>query len=198
MIHTNSRHKYVNDFKRFARYASRVKEHGCIWISPHSMHTPVNPFAHIRKEYKTNLLLCSWQMFILSDLTDIYVYKAFPGGSRHIGALRFEVIWVYFINALINLITPYIIWKTKTRQFICNSFHLSKVDGSFIGLVRTAESRQFLAAQHTSKEFSHKQTHFVTIEIFYMLLATLRAICTKSPELLVNRESVEFCNWTQR
>ena len=80
--------------------------------------------------------------------------------------MRFEVILVYFINALINLITPYIIWKTKTWQFICNSFHLSKVDWSFIGLVGTAESRKFLGAQHTSKEFSHKKTHFVIIEIF--------------------------------
>ena len=36
----------------------------------------------------------------------------------------------------------------------------------FIGLVGTAESRKFLGAQHTSKEFSHKKPHFVTIEIF--------------------------------
>ena len=84
------------------------------------------------------------------------------------GAVRFEVIWVYFINALINLITPYIVWKTKTRQFICISFHLSKVDGPFIGLVGTAESRTFLGGQHTSKEFSHKKTSFCDYWDFFI------------------------------
>ena len=84
------------------------------------------------------------------------------------GAARFEVIWVYFINALINLITPYIIWKTKTSQFICNSFHLSKVDRSFIGPIGTAESQKFLGAQHTSKEFSHKKTSFCDYWDFFI------------------------------
>ena len=58
--------------------------------------------------------------------------------------------------------------KDKTRQFICNSFHLSKVNASFIGLVGTAESRKFLGAQHTSKEFSHKKTSFCDFWDFFI------------------------------
>ena len=58
--------------------------------------------------------------------------------------------------------------QLKTQQFICNSFHLSKVDGPFIGLVGTAESRTFLGGQHTSKEFSHKKTSFCDYWDFFI------------------------------
>ena len=80
-------------------------------------------------------------------------------------------IWSYlgpFHQCIDYLITPYIIWKTKTRQFTCNRFHLSKVDGSFMGLVGTAESRTILGAQHTSKEFSHKKNSFCDYWDFFI------------------------------
>ena len=75
----------------------------------------------------------------------------------------------------------------KTRRFLWNSFHFSKVDGSFIGLVRNPEIPKFLEAQPTSKEFSHKKLILWLLRFFDMLLATLLILCTKCPELLVNR-----------
>ena len=116
------------------------------------------------------------------------------------GPITFEVIWIHNSRASYNLIMPYTLWKTKTRQTKSNSSHWMKFDLLFMGLIRSCEDRTFIGAQPTSNEFTHKKTpsfcEFWGIFIFGR--QHFRLYAQTSPELLVNLESGEFCEWTQK
>ena len=53
-----------------------------------------------------------------------------------------------------------------------------KLNSLFTGRIGWFKGQNF-GSQPTRDEFCHKKKHFVTIEIFYMLLATLWALCIK-------------------
>ena len=112
----------------------------------------------------------------------------------------FEVVWIYYDLALNNLIMSYTIWKTKTLQIKCNSFHFLKLQQIKMNYIGNAKGRNlFWGAKPTSDEFCHKFGRKLWfLKCFDMLSESVRDICMTSPELLANLEITEFCNWTRK
>ena len=74
-----------------------------------------------------------------------------------------------------------------------------KLNSLFTGRIGRPEGRKFFGSQPTHNEFCHKKNPILWLLIFfYMLLATLWALCTRNPLELVDRESVEICDRTQK
>ena len=72
-----------------------------------------------------------------------------------------------------------------------------KLNSLLTGRIGKPECRKFLGSQPTHDEFCHKKT-FCDYWDFLMLLATVWALCTINPLELVDRESVEICDQTQK
>ena len=74
-----------------------------------------------------------------------------------------------------------------------------KLNSLFTGRIGRPEGRKFFGSQPTHDEFCHKKNPiWWLLRFFYMLLATLWALCTRNPLELVDRESVEICDRTQK
>ena len=74
-----------------------------------------------------------------------------------------------------------------------------KLNSLFTGRIGRPEGRKFFGSQPTHDEFCHKKNPILwLLRFFYMLLATLWALCTRNPLELVDRESVEICDRTQK
>ena len=74
-----------------------------------------------------------------------------------------------------------------------------KLNSLFTGRIGRPGGRKFFGSQPTHDEFCHKKTPILwLLRFFYMLLATLWALCTRNPLELVDRESVEICDQTQK
>ena len=97
--------------------------------------------------------------------------------------MTFEIIWIYYDRALNNLIMSFTIWKTKTRQIRCNSFHFLKLQQIKMYYTRNAKGRNFLEAKPTSDEFCQKfGSKLWFFKFFDMLSESVRDICMTSPE----------------
>ena len=113
--------------------------------------------------------------------------------------MTFDVVWIYYDRALNDLIMSCTIWKTKTLWIKCNNFHFLKQTNKQIKMnyIGNSKGRIFLGAKPTSDKFCHKFGHKLWfLKIFNMLSESVRDICMTSPELLVNLEIAEFCDWT--
>ena len=74
-----------------------------------------------------------------------------------------------------------------------------KLNSLFTGRIGRPEGRKNFGSQPTHDEFCHKKTPILwLLRFFDMLLATLWALCTRNPLELVDRESVEICDRTQK
>ena len=74
-----------------------------------------------------------------------------------------------------------------------------KLNSLFTGRIGRPEGRKFFGSQPTHDEFCHKKTPILWLLSFFdMLLATLWVLCTRNPLELVDRESVEICDRTQK
>ena len=114
-------------------------------------------------------------------------------------SMTFEVIRIYDDHVPNNLIMLYMIWKTKTRQIKCNSFHFLKLQQIKINYIGNANGWNFLGAKPTSDVFCHKFGRKLWfLKFFYMLSESVRDISMTSPELLPNLEIAEFCDWKRK
>ena len=74
-----------------------------------------------------------------------------------------------------------------------------KLNSLFTGTHRKARrSKIFWVPTHPWRILSQKKPILWLLRFFYMLLATLWALCTRNPLELVDRESVEICDRTQK
>ena len=74
-----------------------------------------------------------------------------------------------------------------------------KLNSLFTGRIGRPEGRKIFGSQPTHDEFCHKKNPILwLLRFFDMLLATLWALCTRNPLELVDRESVEICDRTQK
>ena len=112
------------------------------------------------------------------------------------GPMAVEIICICYDHARNNLFMLYTIWKTTTRWIKCKIPHLMKLYSLFMGRIGRPGGWKYFWSQPTHDAFCHKK-HFRTIRIFYMLLATLWALCIKNILELAELKSVEICDRTQ-
>ena len=112
--------------------------------------------------------------------------------------MTFEIIWICYDRARNIFFMPYTIWKTKTRWTKCNSPHKMKLS-FFTGRIGRPEGRNIFKFQPTHDEFCHKRTLCDYWDFLYVVGNHLGPMHnTINPLELVDRESVEICDQTQK